>query len=59
MSQIFFFQVTGFHQGILNLAMEPTLWGAALTGGGPDRKIELTCGPGHDEVILLQIYFKL
>ncbi|XP_039116867.1 uncharacterized protein LOC120252778 isoform X4 [Dioscorea cayenensis subsp. rotundata] len=42
--------VTGFHQGILRLAMEPTLLlGAALMEGGSDRKIELVCGPRDDE----------
>lgn len=47
------FQVTGFHQGILRLAMEPTLLlGAALMEGGSDRKIELVCGPRDDEVNL-------
>ncbi|KAH7673564.1 Vacuolar protein sorting-associated protein 13 [Dioscorea alata] len=41
--------VTGFHQGILRLAMEPTLLGAAIMEGGPDRKIELVRSPGVDE----------
>ncbi|KAH7673565.1 Vacuolar protein sorting-associated protein 13 [Dioscorea alata] len=42
--------VTGFHQGIFRLAMEPTLLlGAALMEGGSDRKIELVCGPRDDE----------
>lgn len=47
--------MTGFHQGILRLAMEPTLLGAAIMEGGPDRKIELVRSPGVDEVILLQV----
>ncbi|KAJ0963386.1 hypothetical protein J5N97_028508 [Dioscorea zingiberensis] len=41
--------VNGFHQGILRLAMEPSLLGAALMEGGPDRKIELVRSPGADE----------
>lgn len=44
------FQVYGFHQGILKLAMEPTLLGSAFMEGGPDRKIRLDRSPGVDEV---------
>ncbi|KAL8151956.1 hypothetical protein V2J09_021764 [Rumex salicifolius] len=40
--------VIGFHQGILKLAMEPTLLGTALLEGGPDRKIDLDQSPGID-----------
>ncbi|KAL5557187.1 hypothetical protein UlMin_039423 [Ulmus minor] len=42
--------VTGFHQGILKLAMEPSLLGSALLEGGPDRKIKLDQSPGVDEL---------
>ncbi|KAF5958191.1 hypothetical protein HYC85_005416 [Camellia sinensis] len=44
--------VTGFHQGILKLAMEPLVLGAAFMEGGPDRKILLDQSPGIDEVLL-------
>ncbi|GLT39068.1 hypothetical protein SLA2020_132760 [Shorea laevis] len=44
--------VNGFHQGILKLAMEPTLLGTALMGGGPDRKIKLDRSPGADELYI-------
>ncbi|KAJ0097654.1 hypothetical protein Patl1_28814 [Pistacia atlantica] len=47
--------VTGFHQGLLKLAMEPSLLGTALMGGGPDRKIKLDRTPGVDEVTNLYI----
>ena len=43
-------KVTGFHQGILKLAMEPSVLGTAVMGGGPDRKIKLDKSPGVDEV---------
>lgn len=43
-------KVSGFHQGLLKLAMEPSLLGTALMGGGPDRKIKLDRTPGVDEV---------
>lgn len=46
-----YFKVTGFHQGILKLAMEPSLLGTALMEGGPDRKIKLDRSPAADEVI--------
>lgn len=46
-----FFQVIGFHQGILKLAMEPSLLGTALMEGGPNRKIKLDRSPGMDEVM--------
>ncbi|KAL6957102.1 hypothetical protein U1Q18_045624 [Sarracenia purpurea var. burkii] len=42
--------LNGFHQGILKLAMEPLVLGAALMEGGPDRKIVLHQSPGIDEV---------
>lgn len=48
-----FFKVSGFHHGILKLAMEPSLLGTALMEGGPDRKIKLDRSPGIDEVIFL------
>ncbi|KAB1669469.1 hypothetical protein ES319_1Z041100v1, partial [Gossypium barbadense] len=41
-------QVSGFHQGILKLAMEPSVLGTALWSG-PDRKIKLDRSPGVDE----------
>ncbi|XP_058010533.1 uncharacterized protein LOC110658088 isoform X2 [Hevea brasiliensis] len=44
--------VTGFHQGILKLAMEPSLLGTALMEGGPDRKIKLDRSPGVDELYI-------
>ncbi|KAL5752815.1 hypothetical protein ACOSQ2_023322 [Xanthoceras sorbifolium] len=44
--------VSGFHQGILKLAMEPSLLGTALMGGGPDRKIKLDRSPGIDELYI-------
>lgn len=43
-------KVIGFHQGIMKLAMEPSLLGTALMEGGPDRKIKLDHSPGVDEV---------
>lgn len=43
--------MTGFHHGILKLAMEPSLLGTALMEGGPDRKIKLDRSPAVDEVI--------
>lgn len=46
-----FFKVSGFHQGILKLAMEPSVLGTALMEGGPDRKILLDRSPGVDEVL--------
>lgn len=53
------FKVSGFHQGILKLAMEPSVLRTALMEGGPDRKILLDRSPGVDEVlnnILLRLY---
>ncbi|PON54074.1 Vacuolar protein sorting-associated protein [Parasponia andersonii] len=44
--------VTGFHQGILKLAMETSLLGSALMEGGPDRKIKLDRSPGVDELYI-------
>ncbi|TVT99078.1 hypothetical protein EJB05_55577, partial [Eragrostis curvula] len=44
--------VTGFHQGILRLAMEPSLLGQAIMEGGPDRKIKLDHSPGLDELYI-------
>ncbi|CAL0312729.1 unnamed protein product [Lupinus luteus] len=44
--------VSGFHQGILKLAMEPSLLGTALMEGGPDRKILLDRSPGADELYI-------
>ncbi|KAK4367697.1 hypothetical protein RND71_011489 [Anisodus tanguticus] len=44
--------VNGFHQGILKLAMEPTLLGNAFMEGGPDRKIRLDQSPGIDELYI-------
>ncbi|KAL7193185.1 hypothetical protein ACSBR2_024904 [Camellia fascicularis] len=44
--------VTGFHQGILKLAMEPSVLGAAFMEGGPDRKILLDQSPGIDELYI-------
>ena len=40
-----FFPIIGFHQGILRLAMVPTVWGAPLMEEGPSTKIELVCSP--------------
>lgn len=42
--------MNGFHQGILKLAMEPSVLGGAFMEGGPDRKIKLDRSPGVDEV---------
>ncbi|KAL5715065.1 hypothetical protein ACHQM5_016944 [Ranunculus cassubicifolius] len=42
--------VNGFHQGILKLAMEPSVLGTAVMEGGPDRKIKLDRSPGVDEL---------
>ncbi|KZV24988.1 hypothetical protein F511_01958 [Dorcoceras hygrometricum] len=47
--------VGGFHQGILKLAMEPTVLGNAFMEGGPDRKIKLVRSPGIDEASGLYI----
>ncbi|XP_059638646.1 uncharacterized protein LOC132280907 isoform X2 [Cornus florida] len=44
--------VSGFHQGILKLAMEPSLLGTAFMEGGPDRKIKLDRSPGVDELYI-------
>uniref|UniRef100_J3NEM9 Vacuolar protein sorting-associated protein 13 VPS13 adaptor binding domain-containing protein n=1 Tax=Oryza brachyantha TaxID=4533 RepID=J3NEM9_ORYBR len=44
--------VTGFHQGILRLAMEPSVLGQAILEGGPDRKIKLDHSPGLDELYI-------
>ncbi|XVF17781.1 hypothetical protein REPUB_Repub10bG0153200 [Reevesia pubescens] len=44
--------VSGFHQGILKLAMEPSVLGTALMEGGPDRKIKLDRSPGVDELYI-------
>lgn len=49
---MFIFQLSGFQQGILKLAMEPSVLGSAFTEGGPDRKIKLDRNPGIDEVII-------
>lgn len=43
--------MSGFHQGILKLAMEPSVLGTAMMEGGPDRKILLDRSPGVDEVL--------
>ncbi|XP_066358424.1 uncharacterized protein [Miscanthus floridulus] len=43
---------TGFHQGILRLAMEPSVLGQAIMEGGPDRKIKLDHSPGLDELYI-------
>ncbi|XP_031387722.1 uncharacterized protein LOC116200899 isoform X2 [Punica granatum] len=42
----------GFHQGILKLAMEPSVLGSALLEGGPDRVIKLDKSPGVDELYI-------
>ncbi|KAL1538923.1 hypothetical protein AAHA92_27610 [Salvia divinorum] len=44
--------VNGFHQGILKLAMEPSVLGSAFMEGGPDRKIKLDRSPGVDELYI-------
>ncbi|XP_048138871.1 uncharacterized protein LOC115740159 isoform X2 [Rhodamnia argentea] len=44
--------IKGFHQGILNLAMEPSVLGSALLEGGPDRTIKLEQSPGVDELYI-------
>ncbi|KAK7251111.1 hypothetical protein RIF29_34030 [Crotalaria pallida] len=44
--------VSGFHQGILKLAMEPSVLGTAMMEGGPDRKILLDRSPGVDELYI-------
>uniref|UniRef100_A0A0E0FDV9 Vacuolar protein sorting-associated protein 13 VPS13 adaptor binding domain-containing protein n=1 Tax=Oryza meridionalis TaxID=40149 RepID=A0A0E0FDV9_9ORYZ len=44
--------VTGFHQGILRLAMEPSVLGQAILEGGPDRKIKLDHSPGLNELYI-------
>ena len=48
-------KASGFHQGILKLAMEPSLLGNALKGSGPDRKVKLDRNPGIDEVISFDV----
>ncbi|XP_023730135.1 uncharacterized protein LOC111877860 isoform X2 [Lactuca sativa] len=42
----------GFQQGVLKLAMEPSVLGSAFTEGGPDRKIKLDRNPGIDELYI-------
>ncbi|XP_052203810.1 uncharacterized protein LOC127809144 isoform X3 [Diospyros lotus] len=44
--------VNGFHQGILKLAMEPSVLSAAFMEGGPNRKIVLDQSPGIDELYI-------
>ncbi|CAH9102206.1 unnamed protein product [Cuscuta epithymum] len=44
--------VIGFHQGILKLAMEPSVLSTAFIEGGPDRKIGLDRSPGVDELYI-------
>ncbi|CAA0840903.1 Protein of unknown function (DUF1162 [Striga hermonthica] len=44
--------VSGFHQGILKLAMEPSVISTAFMEGGPDRKIKLDRSPGVDELYI-------
>ncbi|XP_051117331.1 uncharacterized protein LOC127242033 isoform X2 [Andrographis paniculata] len=44
--------VNGFHQGILKLAMEPSVLSNAFMEGGPDRKIKLDRSPGVDELYI-------
>lgn len=44
--------IKGFHQGILTLAMEPSVLGSALLEGGPDRTIKLDVSPGVDELYI-------
>ncbi|XP_038880803.1 uncharacterized protein LOC120072502 isoform X2 [Benincasa hispida] len=44
--------VSGFHQGILKIAMEPSLLGSVLMQGGPDRNIKLDQSPGVDELYI-------
>ncbi|XP_042507842.1 uncharacterized protein LOC122083951 isoform X3 [Macadamia integrifolia] len=44
--------VNGFHQGILKLAMEPSLLGTAFMEGGPDREIKLDRSPEVDELYI-------
>jgi len=44
--------VSGFHHGILKLAMEPSVIGTALMEGGPDRTIKLDRNPGIDELYI-------
>ncbi|KAI3452089.1 hypothetical protein Pfo_008754 [Paulownia fortunei] len=44
--------VNGFHQGILKLAMQPSVLGSAFMEGGPDRKIKLDRSPGVDELYI-------
>ena len=53
---VLFHQVSGFHQGILRLAMEPSLLGTAFVEGGPDRKIKLDRSPGVDEVASVKCF---
>ncbi|KAK6923729.1 Vacuolar protein sorting-associated protein 13, VPS13 adaptor binding domain, partial [Dillenia turbinata] len=44
--------LTGFHQGILRLAMEPSMLQTAFMEGGPERKIKLDQSPGVDELYI-------
>ncbi|KAL0343599.1 UNVERIFIED_CONTAM: hypothetical protein Sangu_1247300 [Sesamum angustifolium] len=44
--------VNGFHQGILKLALEPSVLSSAFLEGGPDRKIKLDRSPGVDELYI-------
>eukprot|EP00268_Persea_americana_P036762 TRINITY_DN3627_c0_g1_i6.p1 TRINITY_DN3627_c0_g1~~TRINITY_DN3627_c0_g1_i6.p1 ORF type:complete len:286 (+),score=36.22 TRINITY_DN3627_c0_g1_i6:363-1220(+) len=44
--------VNGFHQGILKLAMEPSLWGTAFMEHGPDAKIKFDRRPRVDELYI-------
>ncbi|KAL0689230.1 hypothetical protein Bca4012_088908 [Brassica carinata] len=48
--------VSGFHHGVLKLAMEPSVIGTALMEGGPDRTIKLDRSPGIDEVMSHGLY---
>ncbi|XP_031479491.1 uncharacterized protein LOC116250167 isoform X3 [Nymphaea colorata] len=58
--------VKGFHQGILNIAMEPSLIGSAFMEGGPSRRIKLDHSPGINEAYvegylqaMLDVLYKL
>ena len=51
-----FHQVSGFHQGILRPAMEPSLLGTAFVEDGPDRKIKLDRSLGVDKVAFVKCY---
>jgi hypothetical protein len=49
--------MNGFHQGILRLAMEPSVLGLAIVEGGPDRQIKLDRRLGLMRLLPISIFY--